>query len=80
MIVFSNHPHHYAIRDLDPQTHLLSVVPQQSNAHKLASRSLHVAAGLYGNIPMGFSMEEDDPAPAAVPVVWPKGSLRSSSE
>jgi hypothetical protein len=46
MIVFSNHPHYYAIRDLDPQTHLLSVVPQQSNANKLALRNLHVAAGL----------------------------------
>jgi hypothetical protein len=72
MIVFSNHPHHYAIRDLDPQQHLLSVVSQQPNAHRLALRSLHVAAGLYGNIPMGFSTEEGDPPPAALPVVWPK--------
>ena len=33
MIVFSNHPHHYAVRDLDPQQHLLSVVSQQPKAH-----------------------------------------------
>ena len=31
-----------------------------------------MAAGLYGNIPMGFSPEEGDPPPPAVPVVWPK--------
>jgi hypothetical protein len=72
MIVFSNHPHHYAIRDLDPQKHLLSVLSQQPRANILALRSLFMAAGLYGNIPMGFSMEEDDPPPPAVPVVWPK--------
>jgi hypothetical protein len=72
MIVFSNHPHHYAIRDLDPQQHLLSVVSQQPNAHLLALRSLHMAAGMYGSIPMGFSAEEGDPSPPAVPVVWPK--------
>jgi hypothetical protein len=72
MIVFSNHPHHYAIRDLDPLQHLLSVVSQQPNAHLLALKSLHVAASLYGNIPVGFSTEEGDPPPPAVPVVWPK--------
>ena len=31
-----------------------------------------MAARLYGNIPMGFSMEEGDPPPPAVPVIWPK--------
>jgi hypothetical protein len=31
---------------------LLSVLSQQPNAHRLALKSLHVAAGLYGNIPM----------------------------
>ncbi len=72
MIIFSNHPHHYAVRDLDPQQHLLSVVSQQPSAHMLSLRSLFMAAGLYGNIPMGFSMEEGDPPPPAVPVVWPK--------
>lgn len=72
MIVFSNHPHHYAIHDPDPEQHLLSVVPQQPCAHPLALRSLHVAAELYGNIPMGFSTEEGDPPPPAVPAVWPK--------
>lgn len=72
MIVFSNHPHHYAIRDLDPLQHLLSVVSQQPNAHLLALKSLHVAASLYGNIPVGFSTEEGDPPPPAVPVAWPK--------
>ena len=72
MIVFSNHPHHYAVRDLDPHQHLLSVVSQQPRAHLLALRNLHVAATLYGNIPMGFSLEEGDPPPPAVPAVWPK--------
>jgi len=72
MIIFSNHPHHYAVRDLDPQQHLLSVVSQQPHAHMLALRNLHMAATLYGNIPMGFSPEEGDPPPPAVPVVWPK--------
>jgi hypothetical protein len=72
MIIFSNHPHHYAIRDLDPQPHFLSVVSQQPRAHMLSLRSLFTAAGLYGNIPMGFSMEEGDPPLPAVPAVWPK--------
>jgi hypothetical protein len=72
MIIFSNHPHHYAVRDLDPQQHLLSVLAQQPTAHMLSLRGLFMAAGLYGNIPMGFSMEEGDPPPPAVPVVWPK--------
>ena len=72
MIIFSNHPHHYAVRDLDPQKHLLSVLSQQPRAHMLSLRSLFMAAGLYGNIPMGFSTEEGDPPPPAVPVVWPK--------
>jgi hypothetical protein len=72
MLVFSNHPHHYAIRNLDPQQHLLSVVSQQPNAHPLALRSLHIAAGLYGNISMGFSTEEGDPPLPVVPLVWPK--------
>jgi hypothetical protein len=72
MLIFSNHPHHYAIRDLDPEQHLLSVLSQQPNTHPLALKSLHVAAGLYGNIPMGFSTEEGDPPPPAVPVMWPK--------
>ena len=72
MIIFSNHPHHYAVRDLDPQQHLLSVLSQQPSAHMLSLRSLFMAAGLYGNLPMGFSPEEGDPPPPAVPVVWPK--------
>ena len=72
MIIFSNHPHHYAVRDLDPQQHLLSVLSQQPRAHMLSLRNLFVAAGLYGNIPMGLSTEEGDPPPPAVPVVWPK--------
>jgi hypothetical protein len=72
MIIFSNHPHHYAVRDLDPQKHLLSVVSQRPRAHMLSLRSLFMAAGLYGNIPMGFSTEEGDPPPPAVPLAWPK--------
>lgn len=72
MIVFSNHPHHYAIRDLDPQRHLLSVLAQRPGAHPLALGSLHTAADLYGNIPIGFSIDESDPPQPAVPTVWPK--------
>jgi hypothetical protein len=72
MIVFSNHPHHYAVRDLDPQHHLLSVRSQQPTAHPVALNSLHMAANLYGNIPMGFSTEEGDPPAPTVPAVWPK--------
>jgi SEC-C motif-containing protein len=72
MIIFSNHPHHYAVHDLDPQQHLLSVLSQQPKAHMLSLRSLFMAASLYGNIPMGFSLEEGDPPPPAVPVVSPK--------
>ena len=72
MIVFSNHPHHYAVRDLDPQQHLLSVISQQPKVHLLALKSLHTAADLYGSIPVGFSMEDNNPPPPAVPVGWPK--------
>jgi hypothetical protein len=72
MIVFSNHPHHYAIRDLAPQPHLLSVIAYPPKAHMLALQSLHKAANLYGNVPMGFSAEDGDPPAPAVPVGWPK--------
>lgn len=72
MIVFSNHPHHYAVRDLDPRPHLLSVIAYPPKAHMLALQSLHTAANLYGNMPMGFSAEEGDPPAPAVPVGWPK--------
>jgi len=72
MIVFSNHPHHYAVRDLDPKQHLLSVISQQPEVHLLALKSLHTAASLYGSIPVGFSMEDNNPPPPAVPVGWPK--------
>jgi hypothetical protein len=72
MIVFSNHRHHYAVRDLDPQQHLLYVMSQNPTARMLSPRSLVMAANLYGNIPMGFAMEEGDPPPPAVPVVRPR--------
>ncbi len=72
MLVFSNHPHHYAVYDLDPHQHLLSVLAQDPKANVVALRSLHLAAMLYGNVPMGFSMEEGDPPPPAVPAAWPK--------
>jgi len=54
------------------------MVSEKPSAHLLALRSLHMAATLYGNIPMGFSTEEGDPPPPAVPVAWPK--VRPSSE
>jgi hypothetical protein len=72
MIVFSNHPHHYALQDLDPEPHLLSIVPQQQSVHPLALRSLHVAAEHYGNIPMGFTTADGDPPLPAASAVWPK--------
>ena len=45
---------------------------QQPKVHLLALKSLHAAADLYGNIPVGFSIEEGNPPPPAVPVMWPK--------
>jgi SEC-C motif len=57
MIVFTNHPHHYAAEDqLDPQKHLACVVPLAPpgavNQHAL--KSLYQAASIYGNIPNEF--------------------------
>jgi len=72
LLILSNHPHHYAIHDLDPAPHLLGVPSQQPKAHMLALRSLAGAASLHGNIPMGFTMEEGDPPPPTVPLVIPK--------
>ncbi len=55
MIVFSNHPHHYAATDeKDPQKHLLSYESDDSLASTTALWSLHRAASLYGNIPNEF--------------------------
>jgi hypothetical protein len=70
MLVLINHPHHYAIRDLAPQPHMLSVLAQHPKANISALRSLALAASLYGNIPMGFST--DEPPPPVVPARWPK--------
>lgn len=71
MIIFSNHPHHYALEQPNPEQHLLSVVPQPQTVHPLALKSLHTAAERYGNVPNGFSTEEGEPAPAP-PNPWPK--------
>jgi SEC-C motif-containing protein len=57
MIVFTNHPHHYAAKDeKDPQKHLLSVLPEaaQREVNREALMALHQAALLYGNIPNEF--------------------------
>jgi hypothetical protein len=72
MLIFSNHPHHYAIHDQDPHHDLLSVVSQQPQANLAALRSLHIAASLYGNVPQSFSTDESEPPPPANPVYWPK--------
>lgn len=48
------------------------MVSQPPHAHPLALRALHLAAELYGNIPIGFSTDESDAPPPAVPVSWPK--------
>jgi hypothetical protein len=56
MIVFTNHPHHYAAKDeKDPQKHLYSIVSDDTYAPNIeALRSLHHAVRLYGNIPNEF--------------------------
>ena len=58
LLVFTNHPHHYAAPDeIDPRKHLLSVTPQQAPpgvTHAEAVLALHSAANLYGNIPNQF--------------------------
>jgi hypothetical protein len=72
MIVFSNHPHHYARHDPDPEQHLLSVVPQQQIVYPLALRDLHLAAERYGNIPMSFTTDEEEPAAPSAQPRWPK--------
>jgi hypothetical protein len=55
MIVFSNHPHHYAAKDeKDPQKHLFSYESDDSLANTTALWSLHRAAALYGNVPNEF--------------------------
>ncbi len=72
MMVFSNHPHHFAILDLDPGPHLLSVVPQQPGANIIALQNFHMAATMYGNIPNSFSTEEGDPPQPVVPVARPQ--------
>jgi hypothetical protein len=58
MLVFTNHPHHYAAAiELDQRRHLLSVMPTgglTSRAPSPAILALHKAANLYGNIPSFF--------------------------
>ena len=55
MIVFTNHPHHYAARDeKDPHKHVYSVVSTDTTVNEAALRSLHQAALLYGNVPNEF--------------------------
>ena len=72
MMIFSNHPHHYALEQPNPEQHLLSVVPQPQTVHPLALRSLHSAAEHYGNVPNGFSTEEGEPTSIAPLNPWPK--------
>ena len=56
MIVFTNHPHHYAAKDeKDPKKHLYSIVSDDTYVPNVeALRSLHHAVTLYGNIPNEF--------------------------
>jgi len=77
MMVFSNHPHHYAPDDLDPQKHLFSVLSEQPSASLDALWSIHQAANLYGNIPNKFS--QDDPEPPS-PVFTPRQKVRYDFE
>jgi len=59
LIVFTNHPHHYAKEDeADPKKHLLSVISQKpfkplTNLQAIVD--LHEAATKYGNIPKDLS-------------------------
>jgi hypothetical protein len=73
LIVFSNHPHHYAPDDLDPRRHLFSVLPEHQTANLGALRALHNAANLYGNIPNRFSLDDPDPP---TPVFTPTHKVR----
>ena len=53
MMVFTNHPHHYAqANELDPRRHLLSVMGSSSPSPAVVA--IHRAADLYGNIPNFF--------------------------
>src|SRR5439155_18845147 len=62
MLVFTNHPHHYALaREVDPQKNLFSVisgVPMLPHVHHDALVSLHGAANLYGNVLNEFPTRE----------------------
>ena len=60
MIVFTNHPHHYAARDeQDPRKHLYSIVSDDTYVPNFeALLNLHQAATLYGNIPNKFPESE----------------------
>jgi len=72
MVVFSNHPHHYAIHNQDPQPHLFCVASQPPCVDNKILHSIVRAATLYGNIPQSFSAEDGDPPPPAAPLVWPR--------
>jgi hypothetical protein len=56
MLIFSNHPHHYASPDeLDPQRNLLAVSARNAAAPlRPALHAFYTGAGLYGNIPNEF--------------------------
>jgi hypothetical protein len=53
MLIFSNHPHHYASpNELDPQRNLLAVSARKPAANLLpALHAFYKAASLYGHIP-----------------------------
>jgi hypothetical protein len=60
MIVFTNHPHHYAAKDeKDPKKHVYSIVSDDTYVPNVeALLSLHQAVTLYGNIPNEFPESE----------------------
>ena len=62
MLVFTNHPHHYAKPDeLDPQKHTLSILPLapvKPVVHTSALDDLRYAVGLYGNVPDEFPPQQ----------------------
>lgn len=61
MLVFTNHPHHYAHpNELDPQRHTLSVMPTaaENPVNEQVLNDLRHAVELYGNIPNEFPAQQ----------------------
>lgn len=71
LLMLSNNPHHYEVDYPDPGRHLFGVVGRESQANLIALQDLLKAANLYGNIPNGFSADEE-PLPPVNSLGWAK--------